>query len=65
MTAHEADNTFKVGYIQLKRNLNALPSGLTELTSITEDDMHPLAEQPSRRRRGSCVRTRAPSAPPM
>jgi alcohol dehydrogenase class IV len=45
MTAHEACDALKEEYIQLQRDLNALPSGLTELAGITEDDVRPLAEQ--------------------
>lgn len=40
-TAAEA----KSEYIRLQRDLNILPSGLTDLAGITEDDIDWLAEQ--------------------
>ncbi|WP_266082161.1 hydroxyacid-oxoacid transhydrogenase [Haladaptatus caseinilyticus] len=44
-TDHEAAEALKAQYIQLQRDLNVLPSGLTELAGITEDDVDWLAEQ--------------------
>ncbi len=45
MSTREAANEAKAEYIRLQRDLNVLPSGLTELAGITEDDIDWLAEQ--------------------
>lgn len=45
MNTREAAEEAKAEYIHLQRNLNVLPSGLTDLAGITEDDIGWLAEQ--------------------
>jgi alcohol dehydrogenase class IV len=45
MSTHEAADEAKDEYIRLQRDLNVLPSGLTELAGVTEDDIDWLAEQ--------------------
>lgn len=45
MSTREAADEAKAEYIRLQRDLNVLPSGLTELAGITEDDIDWLAEQ--------------------
>jgi len=45
MTNREAADALKQGYIQLQQDLNVLPSGLTDLAGITEDDVGWLAQQ--------------------
>ncbi|HET7324823.1 MAG TPA: hydroxyacid-oxoacid transhydrogenase [Halococcus sp.] len=45
MSAHEAADEAKAEYIRLQRDLGVLPSGLTDLAGITEDDLDWLAEQ--------------------
>ncbi|SFG33353.1 Alcohol dehydrogenase, class IV [Halopelagius inordinatus] len=45
MTNREAADALKEQYIQLQRDLNVLPSGLTELADITADDVDWLAKQ--------------------
>ena len=45
MTDREAADALKEQYIQLQRDLNVLPNGLSELADITEDDVDWLAEQ--------------------
>ncbi|ELZ05269.1 hydroxyacid-oxoacid transhydrogenase [Natrialba asiatica] len=45
MTNREAANALKQAYIQLQQDLNVLPSGLTELAGITEEDIDWLAQQ--------------------
>jgi alcohol dehydrogenase class IV len=45
MNTREAADEAKAEYIRLQRDLNVLPSGLTELAGITEDDIDWLAEQ--------------------
>lgn len=45
MTDHDAADALKSEYIQLQQDLNVLPSGLTELAGIEEDDIGWLAEQ--------------------
>ncbi|WP_323173584.1 hydroxyacid-oxoacid transhydrogenase [Natrialba sp. PRR66] len=45
MPNREAANALKQEYIQLQQDLNVLPSGLTELAGITEEDIDWLAQQ--------------------
>lgn len=45
MTDREAADALKQEYIQLQKDLNVLPSGLTELAGITEEDVDWLAQQ--------------------
>jgi alcohol dehydrogenase class IV len=45
MNTREAAEEAKAEYIRLQRDLNVLPSGLTDLAGITEDDIGWLAEQ--------------------
>lgn len=45
MSTREAADETKAEYIRLQRDLNVLPSGLTDLAGITEDDIDWLAEQ--------------------
>lgn len=45
MTGREAADALKREYIQLQQDLNVLPSGLTELAGITEEDIDWLAQQ--------------------
>jgi alcohol dehydrogenase class IV len=45
MSTREAADEAKEAYIRLQHDLNVLPSGLTELAGITEDDIDWLAEQ--------------------
>lgn len=45
MSIREAADEVKAEYIRLQRDLNVLPSGLTDLAGITEDDIDWLAEQ--------------------
>lgn len=45
MSARDAADEAKREYIRLQRDLNVLPSGLTELAGITEDDIDWLASQ--------------------
>ncbi|WP_129113976.1 hydroxyacid-oxoacid transhydrogenase [Halegenticoccus tardaugens] len=45
MSTNEAADALKGEYIRLQRDLNVLPSGLTELAGITEDDVDWLAKQ--------------------
>ena len=45
MNTRDAANEAKHEYIRLQRDLNVLPSGLTELAGVTEDDVDWLAEQ--------------------
>ncbi|CQH63309.1 probable oxidoreductase (iron-containing alcohol dehydrogenase family) (plasmid) [Halobacterium hubeiense] len=45
LTDREAADALKRAYIQLQRDLGVLPSGLSELAGITEDDVDWLAQQ--------------------
>lgn len=45
MSTRAAAEEAKAEYIRLQRDLNVLPSGLTELAGITEEDIDWLAEQ--------------------
>ncbi|WP_248906422.1 hydroxyacid-oxoacid transhydrogenase [Halocatena marina] len=45
MSTRAAANEAKSEYIRLQRDLNVLPSGLSELADITEDDLEWLANQ--------------------
>lgn len=45
MSTRDAAMEAKSEYIRLQRDLNVLPSGLTDLAGITEDDLDWLAEQ--------------------
>jgi alcohol dehydrogenase class IV len=45
MRPHEAADALQAEYVQLQRDLNVLPSGLTELAGIETDDVDWLASQ--------------------